>query len=484
MLSKIFKKIVNNPTLMTWTKEISTFSHGLIVTPIILVRFTHEELAFWYLLQIMVGFGLLSEAGFAHTLERSVAYFFEGAKRLPKNLKDYKNSQERSNQINFNQLTELLYTAKSIYLILSFFTIALLSSVGIIILWNRFFIDTGHRTDFWIAYILMVINAFATIQCLKWTSFMSGTRHVAELNGFRTIVGAVRILGFLTILLANLGVEFLMLYLVLEMICANIYYKKFIINWYKKYNIKIKNKFSINKQIFSSLWSVTWKSGLNYWGYFFTQYGISLLIAQMKDKVTVANFLFTQRMLGFIRRIAEAPVNAHYPIYYSLMAVKKYDDIKKEVSQRAFISYLLLIVGFISFGFLGNILLDLIGTDKRIVETSIYILLCTYLFFEWNALLHGTLYISTNAVPFLIPALFSGTATVVIGYFVLPHYGVLGLVWMQVLLNLLCNFWFSTYLSLKLIKWPFYRYLYDIVINGPKYWINKTYFYINKIKQW
>ena len=142
MLKRIFNIMIHNPTIMSWTQEITTFSHGLIVTPIILVKFTHEELAFWYLLQIMISFGLLSEAGFAHTLERSVAYFFAGAKRLPKNLKDYENLQENSNQINFDQLKKLLYTSKGIYLILSFVTLILLGSVGLLILWNRFFIDT------------------------------------------------------------------------------------------------------------------------------------------------------------------------------------------------------------------------------------------------------------------------------------------------------------------------------------------------------
>ena len=91
MIKKIFKKIIYNPTLMSWTKELSVFAHGILVTPIILVKFTHQELSFWYLLQIMVSFGLLSEAGFAHTLQRAVAFFFAGAKKLPRNLEEYKN---------------------------------------------------------------------------------------------------------------------------------------------------------------------------------------------------------------------------------------------------------------------------------------------------------------------------------------------------------------------------------------------------------
>ena len=187
----------------------------------------------------------------------------------------------------------------------------------------------------------------------------------------------------------------------------------------------------------------------------------------------MANFLLTHRMLGFIKRIAEAPVISHFPRFYSLMAIKNYKGVKKESSPKILLSYVLLIAGFAGFGLLGNTFLDLINSDKRVVETTIYIVICIYLFFEWNALIHGTLYISTNAVPFLIPGLLTGAATLGVGFLVHPIYGLLGLVIMQVILNMMCNFWFSTFLSLRLIKWPFHIYLSNVFIGGTKYWIER-----------
>lgn len=465
---------------MSWTKEFSVFAHGLLVTPIILIKFTHAELSFWYLLQIMISFGLLSEAGFAHTLQRAVAFFYAGANKLPRNSEEFKNSQEESGNINFKKLEELLYTVRRIYLFLSVVTLILLGTIGLAILWNNL-VDSGHRHDFWLGFFFMVINAFITIQSLKWSSFMMGTRHVAELNGFRTIVGAIRIIGFLCVLLPGGGLEYLMLYLVLEIFVSNLYYRSFVTRWFKRNNILIKNSFSFNKEIFNSLWSVTWKSGLNTWGFFFTQYGVSLIIAQINDKVLMANFLFTQRMLGFIKKIGQAPVFSHFPKFYSLMSVKKYQELKIEASPKILLSYLLIIAGFVSFGLLGNFLLDLINSDKRIVEASIYIAYCIYLFFEWNALIHGTLYISTNSVPFLIPGLLTGAATLGIGFIVHPLYGIIGLILMQIILNSMCNFWFSTLLSLRLIKWPFLQYLSNIFIDGTKYWFSRTNEYLKKI---
>ena len=96
-----------------------------------------------------------------------------------------------------------------------------------------------------------------------------------------------------------------------------------------------------------------------------------------------------------------------------------------------------------------------------------------YLIFEAHALIHGTIYISTNDVPFLIPGLITGGLTFLLGTLVLPRWGILGLVVLQVLLNTGNNFWYSTYLNLKLVSWPFKVYLYDVFIAGSKYWISR-----------
>jgi hypothetical protein len=84
-------------------------------------------------------------------------------------------------------------------------------------------------------------------------------------------------------------------------------------------------------------------------------------------------------------------------------------------------------------------------------------------------------------VPFLIPGLLTGLATVTIGYFMIPHYGLLGLVSVQLVTNLMCNAWFSSYLSLRLTKWRLNDYFYDIFIGGAKYWIERTKGYLNSI---
>lgn len=454
--------------------------HGLVITSIILVKFDNVSYSFWMTIKALIDFALLADAGFGHTLERSVSFFFSGAKKLPRNIKEYENSNEVAGEPSLDRLYSLLCTSRGIYLVLSLLTIILLGTVGTYTMWNLF--EMGNQSkEFWITYLLMGMQSFLMVQSIKWRSFMKGMRYVSDLSRFSTLMGVIKILGFLILLMNNLGMVYLQIYLVTDTIISNLYLRQFVAKWFKSRGIKIGSSFRIDKEIFSSLWSVSWKSGINTMGYFFTTRGINLLTAQLKNSSTMAGFFFTYQILGFIRNFAHTPVYAHYPEYYGLIAVKKFKEFKDDIRSKLFLLFAITISGFLFFGLLGNFFLDLIGTDKRIVESGIFIILSLYLLLDLHAIVHGTVYISTNSVPFLIPGLLTGVIVLIGGYLILPVYGLFGLVSVQLLANLACNAWFSTYLSLRLTKWHFRVYLYDIFIGGFKYWINRTKETINKI---
>jgi O-antigen/teichoic acid export membrane protein len=472
MLKKIVYKIIYSPTIMSWTQQIAAIAHGLVITSIILVKFNNDSYAFWMTIKVLMELALLADVGFSHTLQRSVAFFFEGAKRLPRNIRDYEKSVETSGEPNTERLQALLYTSRGIYLILSGLTIIIISTIGTATLWNLFTIG-HHSKEFWITYLLMILQTFILIQSIKWKSFVKGIRQVALFARVNTIMNVLRIFVFLVILLKNKGMLYLQSYLVLESVFTAYYFRDYTIKWFKNNGIRIFRSYKIDNEIFRSLWSVSWKSGLNHIGYFCTNKGISLLIAQIKNTGLMSGFFFTYQVLGFIKNFALTPVFVHYPEYYSLIAVKKFNELKKDARVRIFLTVVIITGGFLAFGLFGNPLLRLMGTDKRLVETIIYVILSLYLFFDLHALIHGTFYISTNDVPFLIPGLITGAVTVGVGYLVIPEYGLLGLVLVQFLANLACNFWFSTYLSLKLVRWPFLVYLNDVFIEGYRYWLNR-----------
>jgi hypothetical protein len=461
--------MLNSPTIMTWTKHFTIFAHGLLVTPLIIIIFSKDQISVWYLLQTLVGLGMLADAGFGYTLSRAVAFFCAGVDTLPSNKKEFQVKLENKGVMNVDKLASLFSTSYRIYLILSIIFILVFAPLGMAVMWNVMSL-TGHQPALWAAYGLTVATTFVTLQTIKWSAYMSGTRRVAELTRFDTIIGVTRIIGFSVLLFFRTGVMALSLYLLIESMVRNLYLRSSVKGWFRSNGVKVKNKLYFDKGIFKSLWTATWRLGLTTWGNYFTVYGTSIIISQVSNTTLMANFLFTQKILGFVQRISEAPFSANVPVIYTYIARKQISEVKAEISRQLFLSISLMIAGFVFIGLFGNELLALLDVDIRFVTGWIFVIFALAIFLDSHATMQGTVYISTNHVPFLIPSLVSGTVMILAGFLILPVYGLLGLVSVKLLVGLGMNNWYSTYLSLKLLDWNFFNYLEDISYKGFKYW--------------
>ena len=471
-ITRALTKILNSPTIMTWTSHLTIFAHGLIVTPLIVIMFTKDQISVWFLLQTLGGLGLLADAGFGFTLSRAVTFFCAGVEKLPSNRKEYDDNLKHKGVMNKEKLASLFSTSFRVYLILSVIFILVFAPLGIAVIWNVMSL-AGHDPYLWTAYGFSVASTFITLQTIKWSAYMSGTRRVAELRGFNTVMGIVKIIGFILLLFFRTGVLGLTLFVFLNSIFSNIYLRNKVQNWFKANNIRVKNVLSFDKEIYKSLWTATWRLGLTTWGNYFTVYGTSLIIAQVNNTTLIANFLFTQKILTFIQRISEAPFSANMPVIYTYLAKQKVAETKTEISKQLFLTITLMLSGFLFIGLFGNIILAFMNIDIRFVSGLIYFIFALAIFLDAHDTMQGTVYISTNHVPFLIPSLVSGALMILVGFLVLPLYGLLGLVMVKLLVGLGVNNWYSTYLSLRLLNWNFSDYLVDISCNGFKFWKNR-----------
>ncbi len=450
---------------MTWSAYFIQFGSGVFVLPLVLSKFSEVEISFWFLLNTILGMARLADAGFGPTLIRAVSYFKAGSETLPRNVEEYKKNVSTNATPNYQGLNDLLSTTNVIYSVISAFLVLLLLTGGIMIIWNLISM-AGHPFYLWLAYGLLVVNAFITIQTIRWGSFMTGLNFVAEMNGFKSFIGGIKVLIFITLLLLNLNITYLIGVMLIETIIIFIYTKSYVNRWYRRNDIVLQKKWFFNKDIFQSIWPATWKTGGIFWGNYLTSYGNSIIVSQISDVKLMASFLFTQRILMFVRRVSEAPFYANLPTIYNLMATKDMPLIRKKLSVFIFLSLGLLASGLFFAGLLGNPLLNLLGIDTRLVPTFIFVVMATSLLIEENTSFHASIYLSTNHVPFLIPALATGIVTLGGGFLVVDQFGLIGIVVVQIIAQMLVNFWYPVLLSFKLVKWNLFSYLHDLTKYG------------------
>jgi O-antigen/teichoic acid export membrane protein len=462
---KKFLKIRNSPTLMNWLNNGVVFMHGIIVTPLTLKQFDNIEYSFWMLLQTLLAFSLLIDSGFGHTLGRTVSFIFGGATKIPNNIKEFKELKGSKGEPNYELLNRLLGTSARIYGIVSWSSVFLIGIVGTLMLWNLLELS-NHNLEMWISFFVMLVLTYVSIQSVKWNSFMMGTQQVAIQFRIGTSLSFVQLIAFLLILLFAPNMVYLICVLVIKTMITFWIKKRLVI---KKLNEKgnfYSRKRVFDKELFKPLWKSTWRLGISQWGSFFTKSGISIIISQVKDPALMASFLFTNRILDFIQKIAEGQFRANIPVVYSLMAEKNYKTIRNKISSSVFIMLFIFLAAFAGFGAFGNQLLAMLDIDKTILPMDIYLLFSATLILVSHSKLHGTVYVGTNSVPFYIPSIITGGLTVLLGFIVLPHYGLLGVVAVKFTLMILFNAWFSVYLNLNLLEWKVFQYIKDIFIIG------------------
>jgi hypothetical protein len=465
----MLKRIINSPTMMSWASYFIRFGSALFVLPLVLKFFTPIEQSFWFFINTIIGFALLADSGFGATTVRAVAYFKAGADYLPRNKKEYDEIDKiEEGTPNLEKLKNMLTTANRIYIYLAVFAVVFISTGGLAASWNILEMS-GHQIDIWIAFIIVIPYCAVMILAVKWSSVMRGLGYIAREAGFGAFQGVIRVLIFIVLLLFKLGPAWLVGYMLVEAITKFIYMKWFVMRWFRREKVVFENRNYFDKEIFRSLWSATWRTGLLFWGAYAIQSGTSILASQMDDAVMMASFLLTMRIVTFILNIARAPFYTNLPRLYGLAAQKDLPELRKKSSEYMFLGFSVMVAGLAFVIFLGNPSLKLLGIETRFVPALMLMIIAVTEILDLHASFHSSIYTSTNHVPFVLPATISGGLILLAGFLVLPKYGLMGIVMAKFLIQFLVNVWFAPYLSLRLLKWPLLRYLYQFPLFGIRF---------------
>ena len=351
--------------------------------------------------------------------------------------------------------------------------VVLMCTVGTLITWN-IFVLSEFRIDFAYTFLLIVINSYIVLQILRWKSFMVGLDFVAKLNSFNSLIGLFRLIFTILILLTVPSILYLILFRVFSNLIIFIYIRGFVRKWFIGQGCVLHKKRPFDKNIFYSIWSATWKMGGIQWGNYLINYGTTIIMAQISNTTLMANFLFTQRIIFIFRRISEAPFYANIQRIYGLIAQNEFNNFKRLASRYIFLVFFVLISLLSATLIFGNWGLSILQIETRLVAPYIFIILAIAIIFEVHATIHTNIYLSTNQVPFLIPIVITGIVFLILGFLVLPYYGLFGVILVQFLLQFSFNYWYPVILSFRLMNWNISSYLKGLYIFGAK----KTYFQI------
>lgn len=455
---------------MSWASYFVNFGSNLIVFPLLLKVFDDVEVSFWFLASTIIGFAIMADTGFGSALQRAAAYFKAGAEHLPKNKKEYDNIQEiKKDEPNYIQIINLLATSKKIYNILSIISLSFVIFGGTAIVWNLMS-NAGHRSDLWLAFLVLIPDTYIVINTIRWGSFMKGFNYIAVEARFSSLIGTFKVVVFTILLSFGAKPVFLLLFMLIADFARFLYIRNYIQNWLKEnVHSSILSEAKYSKKIFTSLWAASWRLGGIFWGNYFVEQGDSIIIAQIPDPKLMASFLITKRILEIIRSVAQTTFYAKIPVMYEMAAQKKLTALKKFASGYMFLGLLMIIGGFLVVALFGNDLLEFLSIEKRLLPFYILLFLCLTMILDMHSSFHAGIYTSTNHIPFLIPSIVSGLVIFLVGFKIVGIYGIFGVILTRFLVQFAFNNWYAMFLSLKLLKWPVYKYIYEFQVFGIQF---------------
>jgi len=462
----MFNRLTRSPVLMSWASLLVQMGSGFLILPLLVKTLTPQELGLWFLFAIVLGFSLLADSGFGPSVVRAVAYFYAGRKELPtQSLPLPADGYSYEQNPNWQGIGRLLATLDRVYLLILISTALLLAIPGYWMVRSLVHLSE-HPEVSWMAYLAACVSALASVAAIRWSSVAQGIGQMARVRAIDLAVGMFRVGAYVFLLLQGQGLLSMMLCAATCSVATWFWLRLSTKAWLTDQMPlgSDLDEYSYDKLIFSALWPATWRMGAILVGSYGISNAVSLLVSQGSDPILIASFLFTSRIILMVRQVAQVPLYASLPNIIRLVAHKDIKGVKRVLAKALAFEIYGMLFACLLLVLWGNELLKLLGLQPVLLAPALMVPLSIWAVAEAHHSAHAQVYMTSNHIPFLVPALVSGAAIVGLGYVLEPIYGVLGLVLVQLGVQAVWNNWHPVLLSLRWLDWRFTEYVMDILL--------------------
>jgi O-antigen/teichoic acid export membrane protein len=442
------KFFLNSPLLMTWIELFIKFGSGLILLPIATVYLSVEELAFYLFIGTLLGLAYLAEGGFNKVVLRAVSYFNNGLSVLPNSLLDHAQLKNDSTP-NYQSFGSLVQTSLYLYVILGGVAGVFLYFIGGMVSEGLIVKQANYEQAKLSLLFISIFSCLYIIQ-LRYIAFIQGINFLARQKRIEILFGLLRLGLLATAIVAGFGILGITIGLLISVVISLFLYNRM---WRKLGPVMEIEPFKkYNKLTLLQLYPAGWRQATMSWGAYLVYSGTTLLVAQFEDVVLIASYLLTLQIVFLLKTVSLAPAHSSYPQISKAIAKKDFDSYRGLLIRALKISLAVYIFGAVTIILLANPVLSFIGSNIIIIDgLLLYFILFVYLL-ELHHVIHATFYTATNHIPFVLPALISGVLIIGVGYMVMDAYGIIGVVFVQFIVQLAFNNWYPVWLNLRIKK--------------------------------
>ena len=417
-MNNVFHSIWYSPTIMTWGSFLSKTLSLIIVLPLILTKFSVEEISLWYLFATFIGFQMLVDIGFSPTFSRFIAYAMGGTE--VKNLSSPSgNSSGKPNWQALELICSTMYAIYSKLCILWFFILAIVGSLSLMKP-----ISLAQDVSLaWYAWIFIILTSTVTLYGNIYSSYLQGINQIALLRRWEILFSLGAATTSFTVLLSDGGLLSLVIANQFWAI-LNVFRNKLLSNFAEDGRFKNFSTRKQNREVLTAVWPSTWRTGIGT----FTSYGLiqasGIIYAQVGNTSSVASYLLGLRLIQTVSSFSQAPFYSKIPIFSRLFSEGKKTELIKRAKKGMRLSYWSYIVGFILLGIVGKPLLNYIGSNADFPSLLLWSLFGITFFVERYGAMHINLYSASNHIINHIANSISGLIYLIVSLSLFDFFGV------------------------------------------------------------
>lgn len=437
------RPVTKRDLLWGYSASVLNIGAGLILLPVILRFLPPEDVGLWFVFITLASLAQLLEMGFQPTIARNAAYVYAGAQSLQKvGLKD-----ETSNQqpINLELLDALVFSARRIYQFVAFLSLLILLVGGSFYIAQLVTPTQNHDTAIlaWLAFAGgYVVNFYYGYI----NGLLQGRGDIAQANKVIVITKSTLILLGAAAVATGYGMLGLGLAAMVSSIFGRIAaYRYFHSGYYPiKTSVELSKRAKLTRELVKILWHNASRLGLVQLGAFLIQRGNILIASSFLGLEAAASYGMSVTVLMSLSGIAMVISQLQFA-YMSALQTKGHREALSVVYGRIlFMSWALFLLGLFFLLAYGAPLLVLLGSKTELLPEWMLLLLGVIMLLEMNHSIAATYLTTTNHIPFVYAAIFSGIGIFLLSLITIVPMGVFGLIATQGLVQLAYNNW----------KWP------------------------------
>lgn len=437
--------------LWGYLSQFLQYGAALLVLPLLLRKLTSAELGIWYVFMTISAMVNMLDMGLTPTLARNVSYVLGGAKRLQK---DGYEVVEQAGDIDYGLLKAMIAASRRIFLLVAAVALVLLAVPG-----SAYILHVAHdQVDKQSVLLAWGVFTFSTVLNLFYKFYTPLLQGRGLYAGFYKS-SALANLGFVAIsavlLLAGWGLLAVALgFLVSALVGRWLSWRYLYDDLFKAQLVQAPAAAVSTAEIFGLMWHNAWRLGLGVIGAFLILRANTLLSSAYLGLAVTAAYALTLQVFSVLQSLSTVVFNVQLP----KLAQYRVSNQRKALIQTMELglgwALGLFTLGTVMFLWFGTSLIRSIGGQTELLSIPLLAWIGLMMLLELSHSLAAGVIVTGNDVPFVKPALLSGTAIVLLSWIGLKYggFGVAWLIFSQFVVQLIYNNW----------QWPWrvYREFY------------------------